>query len=449
MTAICTSHEIIAKSLPDSSSARPLHSAKESGWQKSILPRADLKPHVKVSRDGTTKEPPMYFPTRVGSRRLPRRQYPLRPSPDMIQNARRGTMSKFLRSGKIIRASDFEPMVDLQTAKLNLADGIELETDHLSEEDEQMPESQRTKDSLFYISVKEDELPSYHFWKAATDPDPIDTGRGIDWKYILDRSPAIQEALANINRAIAQRKTQTGVNSQPTPTLQNAWTKAGEGEFYRETNPKRDSHLRSQNSAKADTESQWRPEGTLLGISFNSSNQRTTEKLGQFGPQPGDPDWEMVEADWEQKLEALGVKGVLKGYLRHDPEKFSALRYATLSSKVRPARGDDQYARQFNDILKTTIPTIAFKLTQQTFERPVSPINFQEPLIRGENPKGWNLDGEEAENLDRVYEVVRHEEHELDFLDYYNQKSHGGLLLRSKLAKMHTVLVSNPWQDRN
>lgn len=135
----------------------------------------------------------------------------------------------------------------------------------------------------------------------------------------------------------------------------------------------------------------------------------------------------------------LGVDVVLKGYLRDHPDKFSALRYAALSSRVRPAQGDDQHARQFNDVLKTAIPTVAFKLTQQTFEQPVSPINFQESLIRGTLPKGWNLRGEEAEIFYRVYEVVHHEENELDFLDFYNEKSYGGLLLRSELAKPHTV----------
>lgn len=87
------------------------------------------------------------------------------------------------------------------------------------------------------------------------------------------------------------------------------------------------------------------------------------------------------------------------------------------------------------------MPTVAFKLTQQTFERPVSPINFQEPLVRGKHPKGWDLHRGHAENLNNIYEVVHHEEEELEFLDFYNDKSHGGLLLRSKLAKPHTAWV--------
>lgn len=430
-----------AKSLLESFLTRPLHSAEENGQQKSILPRADLKPRVKVSHDGVTTEHPMYFPTRNGVRRIPRRGYPLRPSPDMIRNARRGTLSKFFRSGKIIPASDFEPMVVLQTAKLNLTDDIELETDHLSEEDEQMPEIQRTKEKLFYICVKDDELPSYHFWKAEIDPDPIDACRGIEWNQILLKSPAVQEALADLNSAMTQRKSHIGPNPKPIPIMQNAWTKDGDGEFYRETNPKRDSHLRSQNPIKADTESQWRPEGTLLGIYFYSSNQRNTEDFGQFGPQPGDPDWEQAEASWEQELETRGVKGILRDFSRRDPDKFSALRYGAVSSSVRPAPVDDLYARQFNDILKTAVSTVAFKLTQQAFERPVSPINSQEPLVRGQNPKGWDLRGEEAENLDRVYEVARHEDEELEFLDFCNEKSHGELLLRGKLAKPHMVSV--------
>lgn len=433
-------NKTIAKSFREPSPTRPLHLAKQSGRQKSILPGADLKPRVKASRDGITKEPPIYFSTRIGLRRVPRRRYPLRPSPEMIQNARRGKMSNFLRSGKIIRASALEPMVDMQTAKLNLTDDIVLETDYLSEEDEQFPESQRKKENHFYITVKDDELPSYHFWKDQVGSDPIDTYRGFDWNQILRKSPAVQEVLADLNRRIAQRKTETGVNPKSIPTVHNAWTKAGDGELYRETNPKRDSHLRSRNVAKSDTECQWRPEGVLLGIPFNSSNQRNTEDFGQFGPQPGDPDWESFETIWEQKLETLGIEGVLREYLSRNPDKFSALRYGTTSSKIRPAQGDDQYARQFNDILKTAVPTVAFKLTQQTFKRPVSPINSQEPLVRGKHPKGWDLGGD-AENFDSIYEVVHREEEELEFLDFYNEKSHGGFLPRSKLAKPHTAWV--------
>ncbi|MCJ1467978.1 hypothetical protein MMC07_006604 [Pseudocyphellaria aurata] len=353
----------------------------------------------------------------------------------MILNARRRIIPDFLEPGMIIRASDIEPMVDLETAKLNLTDGIVLETVHLGNENEQMPQSQRKPDNLFFISMQDDELPSYHFWKAETDPDPIETNSGIDWSRTSDKPLAIQEALAHSTRTIAPRKKQTEANHKPIRTVQNAWTEAGDGEFYRETNPKRDSHLRSQNLDKADTELQWRPwrpEGTLFEIPFNSSNQRDTEVSGQFGPQPGDPDWEKIEAGWERRLETLGAKEVLKDYLTRDPDKFSALRFAALSSWVRPARGNDQYARQFNAILKTAVPTLAFKLTQQTFERPVSPINFQEPLVRGKTPQGWDLHGEEAANFDKEYEAVHHEDDELEFLDFFNEKSYGELLLRRR-----------------
>lgn len=130
MKAGFTPHKTITKSFIESSQTRPLQPAKRSDRRKSILLRADLKPRMKVPRDSITKEPPMYYSTRTGSRRVPRRRYPLRPSPDMIQNARRDTMSEFFRSVKIIRASDFERMVDLRTAKLNLPVDIELETDH-------------------------------------------------------------------------------------------------------------------------------------------------------------------------------------------------------------------------------------------------------------------------------------------------------------------------------
>ena len=231
MTTSVIRYKSFANSIPESSPTRSLQSKKDRDRQNSTLSRADLRPRVKSSRDGAMNEPLMYFATRIGPRRIPRRRYPLRPSSDMIQNARRGIMSKFLRLGKIIRASDFEPMVDLQTAKLNLTDDIELETDHLSRDDEHMPESQRTKENLFYIAVKDDELPSYHFWKADKDPDPLHTHRGIDWDQVLCQSPTVQGALADLDRTIAQSKTKTRANPQSTPTVQNAWTKAGDGEL--------------------------------------------------------------------------------------------------------------------------------------------------------------------------------------------------------------------------
>ena len=385
----------------------------------------------------------MDFSTQTGPQRVPRRSYPLHPSPQMMQNARRGKISIFLRSGKITRPSNFEPMVDLQTAKLNLTDDIQSEMDRRSKNDEQFPESQRKMENLFYMSVKDDELPSYPLRKAEIDANPVDTCRNIDGNQILSKSAAAQEALADLTCGMAHRKTVTVANPRPTPTAQNAWTKARDGEICRKNDPKKDWHLRSKNWPKAETKCQWRPEGTLLGIPFNSSNQCNAEDLGQFGPQPGEPDWENHEAVWEQNLEMLGIRGVLKEYRSSNPDRFKALRYGIVSSRVQPARGDDQYARQFNDILKTAVPTVAFKLTQQTFERPVSPINFQEPLVHGKYPKGWNLHGEEAENFDSVYEVVHHEEEELEFLDLYNEKSHGRLLLRSKLAIPHPVYLSD------
>lgn len=407
-------------------------------------PRADVKPRAKISHDDKNEEPPLQFFTALGPRRIPKQRFPLRPSAEMTKDARQGDLTKFLRAGQIIRASDLRPMVDLKTAKLSLTDRFELETDHLSEE-EQLPEIQRTEKKLFYIAVTTDELPSYHFWKAERDPDPIDAraaGHSQPLKpakisphgatVVANFQRKIVERRAEHKRQVAERKRQSKVKLNPKSTVKNAWTEAGDGEFYRRSNPKRESHLRTENPVGPSVEPQWRPHGTLLGVPFSSSDQRVIKDSGQFGPKPGDREWEEVEAAWEQRIQDVGLKSILEDLKKNDREKFLELSYGTKSFRIQPTRGDDEYARQFNDVLKTSIPTVAFKLTQQHFERPISAINAQEPLIRGANPQGWDLQGEEPEDLDGVYEVVPHEEDELGFLDFYNEKSRGEPMLRSK-----------------
>ena len=408
-------------------------------------PRGDLKPRLKVFHDDRNEEPPLHFSTVLGSRTIPRQRSPQRPSADMAKKARQGVLSKFLQAGKIIRASDLGPMVDPKTAKLNLTDKFEFETDYLSEEEGQIPEIQRTEKNLFYIAVMEDELPSYHFWKAERDSDPIDA-READHSQLLKQAnsdPHNAAVVADFQRKnlerqvehkcqVAERKRQSTVKFNPTSTVKNAWTEAGDGAYYRASNPKREFQLRTKNPVGPLVEPQWRPQGTLLGIPFNSSDQRGIKNSGQFGPKPGDKEWEDVEAAWEQRLQDEGLKSILETFKKNDREKYSELTHGIKSSRVRPAQGDDDYARQFNDVLKTSIPTVAFKLTQQHFERPVSPINSQEPLIRGENPQGWDLQEEDTEYLDGAYKVKSGEEDELEFLNFHDEKSHGELMLRSK-----------------
>ena len=149
---------------------------------------SDLRPRLRGNSRGKRKElnpVSSSFPTNIGLRKIPRQISATRPDAAMIRNARRGVMSKFLRSGTIIRASDLGTMVDPKSAIISLTNTIEMETDHLSDEEDPMPESERNLENLFYICVQGDELPSYHFWRGKDDPDPINVHRPIDWHGII------------------------------------------------------------------------------------------------------------------------------------------------------------------------------------------------------------------------------------------------------------------------
>lgn len=405
---------------------------------KALYRSTDLRPRLRGIPRDTSKELDSSsdtFRTNLGLRKVPRQMIALRPDASMIQNARQGVMSKFLRSGVIIRASDLDFMVNPKTAIISLTNSVEMETDHLSVEEEQMPESERTLENLFYICVRGDELPSYHFWRGKDDPDPINVHRPIDWEggFQSKATTEVEHATpAEYERARKRNHEKPAATLKPKHTSSeiNEWTESGK--YHRDNIPKRNSQLRSQTSGKGADNARWRPQGALINIPYKSSDQRNVQVSGQFGPQPGDPEWEEVESAWEQRLIERGLKETLQDLERSHPERHRELTYGKKSSMVKPVRGDDDERNQFNQVLKTTVPTVAFKLTQQHFNRPASPLNFQEPLVRGEDPKKWNLQGDEARNFDTSYEIVRHKVGELEFLDFYNERSNGAPILRSK-----------------
>lgn len=413
----------------------PLRSVSQNTDKFHQHPRVDLKPRRKGSQDGVSNIALFRFSTKLGTRRIPRQRYPLRPTPNMIQSARHGILTKFLQNGNAIKASYLQLTINPKTAKTNLIDNITMETDYLSEEEEQMTEELRTNDNLYYLSVEQDELPSYRFWKTKNDPDPMIGQRLVNYAETFRNTKLLPEeaaALAEFERERADIEVRSKEELESKSIAQNAWTEFGDGQHYRGSNLKRDSELRFWNPVKATIGPHWKSQRKLLGIPYSSNDQPHRERSGQFGPRPGDAEWELVEASWEQKLEKYGFADILKALSEQNSRKFSELRYGTTSSIVRLARGDDEYAQKFNDELKTSIPTVAFKLTQQHFGRPVSPINFQEPLVRGQNPGGWDLQGDQAVGIDDVYEIIKHEEDELEFLDFYNKESYGEPILRSK-----------------
>lgn len=97
--------------------------------------------------------------------------------------------------------------------------------------------------------------------------------------------------------------------------------------------------------------------------------------------------------------------------------------------------------RPSHDIaVNTGLPMVALKLTQKHFGRPVSRLNFQEPLRQEESPKTWDPCRRQVKSLDSVHEIVLHQEDKLEFLDFYNEKSNREPILRSmSLQKLNLV----------
>lgn len=408
----------------------------------------ELTPKVRPESVAVDEDPPSSFRTALGTRRVPRRRYPLYPTPDMIRNARQGILSKFLRNGEFLSASDFEDMVDPQTARLELNGTYYFETMDLSDKQEQLDVDQRTTANLFYISVNDDELPSYHFWQAKGDVNPMEGPMDFDWgdyfsrNYRNTRFETLEKDV--LKRRREQNETQGhAVTGDDNDLVENAWTPGGE--YYLQVNPKRG----FRTSTMEAVEPAWEKQGAIAGLPYNSSRQGTVDDSRQNGPQPGDPEWEVIEAGFEEQLTQKDFRPFMVDYKRQNPERYEALNYGPKSPIVRPVSGDDPDTKLFNDVLKTSVPTVAFKLTQQHFERPVSPINEQEPLTRGQDPKHWTSDPNSMEDAEMTYEgLVMHEEGELEFLDFYNEKAYGKIMIRSKY-KTDPLLLNILYLNRN
>ncbi|KZF26074.1 hypothetical protein L228DRAFT_4357 [Xylona heveae TC161] len=130
---------------------------------------------------------PSTFRTRKGTLSLPSRSRPKRPSSKMVRLARRGRLTGFLEKGVIVSAKEFGEKANPATARIRLNKDFDFETDHLSDESESMDVEERNPDNLFYISLGDSELPSYHFWKGPEDVDPIENQKPFDWDAYFNR----------------------------------------------------------------------------------------------------------------------------------------------------------------------------------------------------------------------------------------------------------------------
>lgn len=166
---------------------------------------------------------------------MPREKDPKKPNYEMIKDARKGILSGFLRSGKILRASDFVGFANPKTAIITLDKIYEFETRYLAAIDDQpisrpplssmVPfmkvaddgaDDGKTLRNLFFITLTHDELPSFHFWTKQGDLDPVTAGKPINWGEHFDKNPPSPTTTAKITMLENERKekAQRGVEEQ-------------------------------------------------------------------------------------------------------------------------------------------------------------------------------------------------------------------------------------------
>ena len=194
-----------------------------------------LEPRLKAGQNATTAPFPVKFDTPVGERRIPREKDPKKPNYEMIKDARKGVLSGFLRMGKIFRASDFVGLANPKTAIITLNDVYEFETRCLISIEEKpvtrppmssivpfktiaekVADDEKTLRNLFYISLNQDELPSFHFWTKPGDLDPVTAATPFDWGKHFDDNPPSPGTIAKITMLENERmgKAQHGVDEQ-------------------------------------------------------------------------------------------------------------------------------------------------------------------------------------------------------------------------------------------
>lgn len=272
---------------PDTAATSLIHGGHSTAGSKVQHRKPDLRTRLRGNARATRKglnPGSSLFPMKIGLRKVPRQNLAARPDAAMIRNARQGVMSKFLPSGIIIRASDLGSMVNPRSAIITLTDSVEMETDHLSDEEDSMPESEGTLENLFYIYVQGDELPSYHFRRGKDDPDPMHVHSRIDLHGIVPSDSIAEMQPAEYEQAREERHGERAVLTEKMQSFSIRNEKIKGGKFY--------SQLRSQAAGKATDDAQWQHEAALPSISYESSDKRKVLGTGQTSPQPADSEWE-------------------------------------------------------------------------------------------------------------------------------------------------------------
>lgn len=146
------------------------------GFGTPSVPAIRLEPCVKPGKIPSQNHPQGEFETKKGPLLVPQLKDPPDPTHDMIAHARQGILKGFFRDGHIFCASDLIGSVSQLTANITLEEVYDYQTRPLIFKPS-VPEAEKSLRYLYYISLKERELPSFHFWISPSDKSPLQNFR--------------------------------------------------------------------------------------------------------------------------------------------------------------------------------------------------------------------------------------------------------------------------------
>lgn len=393
----------------------------------------------------------------------PKSDYVMRPAPCMTEDFRRGRFFGFFKHAEIIKAEDFNYAVDLDTGRIAYSNRWEdgrlyLQTDHLEDEDEDDRIKVKRRDqtcNLYYVTLLGDEAPSYHFWRRPGDIDPI--------KPSKPSKPSDEGA--------RKRYEPTGLFKPEKSSPEEGTPK--EHSPVDETSNSASNSDSSSSSATAD----WSIAASELAANpFQADLSVATT-------------FERQRRKYENRIHRDGLKTVLNEVAEVAPREIahlrSGLRIVTVPSS------DEGESRE--EILREPTKTVAHKLTQIMMNAipPPSPLHGNELAVRqgfvpykdqswknalelaeadlnrkrrskkgkgktrdesddcddsddpdesdepddsngSNNPDGSQNDGSEDDDPDDD-----DNDDPLMFLDYYNDKSYGNPIIRSKPDRLY------------
>ncbi|GME28952.1 Zinc finger C2H2-type protein [Neofusicoccum parvum] len=142
-----------------------------------------------------TREFVLYPNGKGGTVKLPSTQHVKRPSPEMVQKLRQGKPEFFLTDCKITPASEishewgYEGSILIYDPKDPAVSSVEYVylTDHLPEQAETRRDVLTDpKSNLFFVTLKGDSLPTYHFWQDVRKDGNPGEAEVFDWATYMD-----------------------------------------------------------------------------------------------------------------------------------------------------------------------------------------------------------------------------------------------------------------------